>query len=117
MNQLMNRKTMNPVEEAKRGYLGIQEPAWMKSPQRPSECQEVYVYKILEEGAAAQFDLRKRTSSPGGRTERPEHDDLQHFACYEMGEQIDSTVQSQRTEQKDGHHAEGRPGEYGTQAQ
>lgn len=24
MNQLMNRKTMNPVEEAKRGYLGIQ---------------------------------------------------------------------------------------------
>lgn len=44
MNQLMNRKTMNPVEEAKEAIWAYREPAWMKSPQRPSECQEVCMY-------------------------------------------------------------------------
>ena len=114
MNQLMNRKTMNPVEEAKRGYLGIQGTSVdEESAAAFGMPRGVYVYKILEEGAAAQSDLREKDiiTRVDGQSVRNMTDLQELLACYEMGEQIDLTVQSQ----KDGHHhAEGHaPGEYG----
>ena len=86
MNQLMNRKTMNPVEEAKRGYLGIQGTS------------------VDEESAAAQSDLREKDiiTKVDGQSVRNMTDLQELLACYEMGEQIDLTVQSQ----KDGEYQE-----------
>ncbi|UOX69977.1 S1C family serine protease [Enterocloster bolteae] len=86
MNQLMNRKTMNPVEEAKRGYLGIQGTS------------------VDEESAAAQSDLREKDiiTKVDGQSVRNMTDLQELLACYEMGEQIDLTVQTQ----KDGEYQE-----------
>ena len=64
----------------------------------------VYVYKILEEGAAAQSDLREKDiiTKVDGQSVRNMTDLQELLACYEMGEQIDLTVQSQ----KDGEYQE-----------
>ena len=121
MNQLMNRKTMNPVEEAKRGYLGIQGTSVdEESAAAFGMPRGVYVYKILEEGAAAQSDLREKDiiTRVDGQSVRNMTDLQELLACYEMGEQIDLTVQvpeGRGIPGKDGHHhAEGHaPGEYG----
>ena len=105
MNQLMNRKTMNPVEEAKRGYLGIQGTSVdEESAAAFGMPRGVYVYKILEEGAAAQSDLREKDiiTKVDGQSVRNMTDLQELLACYEMGEQIDLTVQSQ----KDGEYQE-----------
>ena len=105
MNQLMNRKTMNPVEEAKRGYLGIQGTSVdEESAAAFGMPRGVYVYKILEEGAAAQSDLREKgiITRVDGQSVRNMTDLQELLACYEMGEQIDLTVQSQ----KDGEYQE-----------
>lgn len=105
MNQLMNRKTMNPVEEAKRGYLGIQGTSVdEESAAAFGMPRGVYVYKILEEGAAAQSDLREKDiiTRVDGQSVRNMTDLQELLACYEMGEQIDLTVQSQ----KDGEYQE-----------
>ena len=99
MNQLMNRKTMNPVEEAKRGYLGIQGTSVdEESAAAFGMPRGVYVYKILEEGAAAQSDLREKDiiTKVDGQSVRNMTDLQELLACYEMGEQIDLTVQSQK---------------------
>lgn len=99
MNQLMNRKTMNPVEEAKRGYLGIQGTSVdEESAAAFGMPRGVYVYKILEEGAAAQSDLREKDiiTRVDGQSVRNMTDLQELLACYEMGEQIDLTVQSQK---------------------
>ena len=105
MNQLMNRKTMNPMEEAKRGYLGIQGTSVdEESAAAFGMPRGVYVYKILEEGAAAQSDLREKDiiTRVDGQSVRNMTDLQELLACYEMGEQIDLTVQSQ----KDGEYQE-----------
>ena len=105
MNQLMNRKTMNPVEEAKRGYLGIQGTSVdEESAAAFGMPRGVYVYKILEEGAAAQSDLREKDiiTKVDGQSVRNMTDLQELLACYEMGEQIDLTVQTQ----KDGEYQE-----------
>ena len=105
MNQLMNRKTMNPVEEAKRGYLGIQGTSVdEESAAAFGMPRGVYVYKILEEGAAAQSDLREKDiiTKMDGQSVRNMTDLQELLACYEMGEQIDLTVQTQ----KDGEYQE-----------
>ena len=105
MNQLMNRKTMNPVEEAKRGYLGIQGTSVdEESAAAFGMPRGVYVYKILEEGAAARSDLREKDiiTKVDGQSVRNMTDLQELLACYEMGEQIDLTVQSQ----KDGEYQE-----------
>ena len=101
----MNRKTMNPVEEAKRGYLGIQGTSVdEESAAAFGMPRGVYVYKILEEGAAAQSDLREKDiiTRVDGQSVRNMTDLQELLACYEMGEQIDLTVQSQ----KDGEYQE-----------
>lgn len=101
MNQLMNRKTMNPVEEAKRGYLGIQGTSVdEESAAAFGMPRGVYVY----EGAAAQSDLREKDiiTRVDGQSVRNMTDLQELLACYEMGEQIDLTVQTQ----KDGEYQE-----------
>ena len=105
MNQLMNRRTMNPVEEAKRGYLGIQGTSVdEESAAAFGMPRGVYVYKILEEGAAAQSDLREKDiiTKVDGQSVRNMTDLQELLSCYEMGEQIDLTVQTQ----KDGEYQE-----------
>lgn len=105
MNQLMNRKTMNPVEEARRGYLGIQGTSVdEESAAAFGMPRGVYVYKILEEGAAARSDLREKDiiTKVDGQSVRNMTDLQELLACYEMGEQIDLTVQTQ----KDGEYQE-----------
>ena len=64
----------------------------------------VYVYKILEEGAAAQSELREKDiiTKVDGQSVRNMTDLQELLACYEMGEQIDLTVQTQ----KDGEYQE-----------
>ena len=61
INDLMNRKTRTEVEESKRGYLGIQgtnvddmTAAMYGMP------RGIYVYKIVEGGAAASSGLREK---------------------------------------------------------
>lgn len=105
MNQFMNRKTMNPVEEARRGYLGIQGTSVdEESAAAFGMPRGVYVYKILEEGAAARSDLREKDiiTKVDGQSVRNMTDLQELLACYEMGEQIDLTVQTQ----KDGEYQE-----------
>ena len=98
MNQLMNRKTMNPVEEAKRGYLGIQGTSVdEESAAAFGMPRGVYVYKILEEGAAAQSDLREKDiiTRVDGQSVKTMPQLQELLACYELGEQIELTVQTQ----------------------
>lgn len=96
---------MNQLEEAKRGYLGIQGTSVdEESAAAFGMPRGVYVYKILEEGAAAQSDLREKDiiTRVDGQSVRNMTDLQELLACYEMGEQIDLTVQSQ----KDGEYQE-----------
>lgn len=105
MNQLMNRKTMNPVEEAKRGYLGIQGTSVdEESAAAFGMPRGVYVYKILEQGAAAKADLREKDiiTKVDGQSVKNMTELQELLACYEAGEQIDLTVQTQ----KDGRYEE-----------
>jgi len=64
----------------------------------------VYVYKILEEGAAAKSDLREKDiiTKVDGQSVRNMTDLQELLACYETGEKIDLTVQTQ----KDGEYQE-----------
>ena len=90
---------------SKRGYLGIQGTSVdEESAAAFGMPRGVYVYKILEEGAAAQSDLREKDiiTRVDGQSVRNMTDLQELLACYEMGEQIDLTVQSQ----KDGEYQE-----------
>lgn len=105
MNQLMNRRTMNPVEEAKKGYLGIQGTSVdEQSAAAFGMPRGVYVYKILEQGAAAGTDLREKDiiTKVDGQSVKTMTELQELLACYEMGEKIDLTVQTQ----KDGQYEE-----------
>ena len=102
MSQLMNRKTMNPVEEAKRGYLGIQgttvdeETASLFGMPRG-----VYVYKVLGDGAAAESDLRDKDiiTKVDGQSVKTMTELQELLACYELGEELELTVQTQENGQ------------------
>ena len=97
MNQLMNRKTMNPVEEARRGYLGIQGTSVdEESAAAFGMPRGVYVYKILEEGAAAQSDLREKDiiTKFDGQSVTSMEELKQMLTYYEGGAAVTLTVQS-----------------------
>ena len=105
MNQLMNRRTLNPVEEAKRGYLGIQGTSVDgETAAAFGMPRGVYVYRILEEGAAAGSDLREKDiiTKVDGQSVKNMTELQELLACYEVGEQIDLVVQTQ----KDGNYEE-----------
>lgn len=98
MNELMNRKTLSPVEESKRGYLGIQGTSVDEEAARAYGMPRgIYVYKILESGAAAGSDIKEKDiiTKVDGQSVRNMTELQELLACYESGEQITLTVQSQ----------------------
>ena len=98
MSQLMNRKTMNPVAEEKRGYLGIQGTSVDEEAANSFGMPRgVYIYKILDDGAAAVSDLREKDiiTKVDGQSVKTMPQLQELLACYELGEQIELTVQTQ----------------------
>ncbi|MEQ2427362.1 S1C family serine protease [Enterocloster hominis (ex Hitch et al. 2024)] len=98
MSQLMNRKTMNPVAEEKRGYLGIQGTSVDEEAASSFGMPRgVYIYKILGDGAAAVSDLREKDiiTKVDGQSVKTMTQLQELLACYELGEQIELTVQTQ----------------------
>lgn len=97
INELMNRKTRVEVEEGKRGYLGIQgtniddvAAAMYGMP------RGVYIYKIIEGGAAGQSDLREKDiiTKFDGQAVRSMEDLQTMLTYYEGGATVALTVQS-----------------------
>ena len=98
MSQLMNRKTMNPVAEEKRGYLGIQGTSVDEEAANSFGMPRgVYIYKILDDGAAAVSDLWEKDiiTKVDGQSVKTMPQLQELLACYELGEQIELTVQTQ----------------------
>lgn len=97
INELMNRKTRVEVDAAKQGYLGIQASnidetaATMYGMPRG-----IYVYKIVEGGAASKSDLREKDiiTKFDGQTVRTMEDLQEMLTYYEGGDTVDLTVQS-----------------------
>lgn len=102
MSQLMNRRTMNPVDEAKRGYLGIQGTSVDEETSNAFGMPRgVYVYKILSDGAAAESDMREKDiiTKVDGQSVKTMTELQELLACYELNEQIELTVQTQENGQ------------------
>lgn len=95
INELMNRKTRIEIDESRRGYLGIQgtniddTAAAMYGMPRG-----VYVYKIVEGGAAAASDLREKDiiTKFDGQTLRTMADLQKMLTYYEGDSTVDLTV-------------------------
>ena len=97
INELMNKKTRVEVASDKQGYLGIQgqnidETAAMMY----GMPRGIYVYKITEDGAAAQSDLREKDiiTKFDGQTVRTMADLKDMLSYYEGGTTVVLTVQS-----------------------
>lgn len=98
MNELMNRRTLSPVEESKRGYLGIQGTSVDEEAARAYGMPRgIYVYKILENGAAAGSGIKEKDiiTKVDGQSVKNMTELQELLACYESGEQITLTVQTQ----------------------
>ena len=97
INELMNRKTRLEVPEGKQGYLGIQgtniDDMAAASYGMP---RGVYVYKIVEDGAAAASELREKDiiTKFDGQTVRSMADLQELLTYYEGGTKVNLTVQS-----------------------
>lgn len=105
MGQLMNRKTKKPVEEAKRGYLGIQGTTVDDETSGLFDMPKgVYVYKVLASGAAAGSDLKDKDiiTKVDGQSVKTMTALQELLACYGLGEEIELTVQTQ----ENGHYKE-----------
>lgn len=98
MNQLMNRKTRKPVEETKRGYLGIQGTTVDDETSGLFGMPKgVYVYKVLDDGAAAKSDLRDKDiiTKVDGQSIKTMTALQEMLTGYGLGEIIELTVQTQ----------------------
>lgn len=97
INELMNKRTKTVVEEASQGYLGIQgsniDQATADSLGMP---RGVLIFKILENGAASQSDLKEKDiiTKFDGETIRTMEDLQKTLTYYEAGQTVDLTVQS-----------------------
>lgn len=97
INELMNLKTRVLVDEANQGYLGIQgqnideTAATMYGMPRG-----IYVYKIVEDGAAAASDLKEKDiiTKFDGQTVRTMANLKEMLTYYEGGSTVTLTVQS-----------------------
>jgi len=97
IGDLMSKKTQTQVAEEKRGYLGIQGISVDTDTAKALGMPEgVYVYKILEDGAAAGSDLYEKDiiTKFDGQSVKTMADLQEVLASYEVGEQVDLTVQS-----------------------
>lgn len=102
LSQLMNRRTVKPVAEEDRGYLGIQGISVDDNTSRSFGMPRgAYVYKILENGAAAGTDLREKDiiTKVDGQVVRDMTQLQELVSCYEKDEQIELTVQRQENGQ------------------
>ena len=98
MGELMTRRSGEAVEEDKRGYLGIQGTGVDVDAEKTFGMPRgVYVYKILENGAAADTELREKDiiTKVDGQTVRSMTDLQSLLAYYKAGEEIELTVQRQ----------------------
>ena len=94
----MNRKTRSDVSEEKRGYLGIQGTTVDEDAATTFDMPKgVYVYKILEDGAAAGSELREKDiiTKLDGMTVKSMQDLQKFLKGYEAGETIELLVQRQ----------------------
>lgn len=97
INELMNLKTRVVVEEQKQGYLGIQTQNIDESAANMFGMPKgIYVYKIVEGGAAANSDLREKDiiTKFDGQTVRTMADLKSMLTYYEGGDTVTLTVQS-----------------------
>ncbi len=98
LDELMNRKTRSDVSEEKRGYLGIQGTTVDDDAATTFDMPRgVYVYKILEDGAAAGSQLREKDiiTKLDGMTVKSMQDLQKFLKGYEAGETIELLVQRQ----------------------
>lgn len=97
INELMNRKTRVEVDEGKQGYLGIQGTNIDDTAASLYGMPKgVYVYKIVEDGAAAASDLREKDiiTKFDGQTVRSMADLQEMLTYYEGGSKVNLTVRS-----------------------
>ena len=97
INQLMNRKNRTEVAEAQQGYLGIQgQNIDDNAASMYGMPKGIYIYKILENGAASKSDLKEKDiiTKFDGQSVRTmaELKDLMKY--YRSGETVELTVQS-----------------------
>ena len=98
LDELMNRKTRSEVAEEKRGYLGIQGTTVDEDAAAAFGMPKgVYVYKILEDGAAADSQLREKDiiTKLDGMTVKSMQELQKFLKGYETGETIELLVQRQ----------------------
>lgn len=98
LDELMNRKTRSEVSEEKRGYLGIQGTTVDDDAANTFDMPKgVYVYKILEDGAAAGSQLREKDiiTKLDGMTVKSMPELQKFLKGYEAGETIELLVQRQ----------------------
>ena len=99
IDQLMNRKTRTSVPEEKRGYLGIQGTSVDEGTSKLFDMPKgVYVYKLLEGGAAAGSELKEKDiiTKIDGQTIKNMAELQELLSCYEVGEMVELTVQTQQ---------------------
>lgn len=97
IDDLMTKKTRVQVEQSKQGYLGIQgTDIDSNASNLYGMPQGIYVYKIIENGAAANSDLKEKDiiTKFDGQSVRSMADLKTMLLYYAGGDTIDLTVQS-----------------------
>lgn len=97
ISELMTLKTRVAVDEKKQGYLGIQTQNIDENAATMFGMPKgIYVYKIVEGGAAASSDLREKDiiTKFDGQTVRTMADLKEMLTYYEGGDTVTLTVQS-----------------------
>lgn len=97
INELMNKKTRVAVDENEQGYLGIQgQNIDETAASMYGMPRGIYVYKIVENSAASQSDLREKDiiTKFDGQTVRTMADLKDMLTYYKGGDTVNLTVQS-----------------------
>lgn len=97
IDELMNLETRTVVDEGKQGYLGIQgQNIDETAAAMYGMPRGVYIFKIVEDGAAANSDLREKDiiTKFDGRSVRTMQDLQEMLTYYEGGSTVTLTVQS-----------------------
>lgn len=97
IGELMNKKTRVEVDQSRQGYLGIQgQNIDETAAQMYGMPRGIYVYKIVEDGAAAKSTLREKDiiTKFDGQTVRRMADLQKMLTYYEGGDTVTLTVQS-----------------------
>lgn len=97
ISQLMNRKNRTEVAQAQQGYLGIQgQNIDDNAASMYGMPKGIYVYKIVENGAASKSDLKEKDiiTKFDGQSVRTMADLKDLLKYYRSGETVELTVQS-----------------------